>query len=116
MVSLTNLAKVLLLLYLFIFLFFRFRLKNKIRISEVQLLLQGIQLPELPITSFEALPLGKEREMHLAQPSNPFVFAEPEDRTRLAKVRKRLLVQKECDGQAEEIEISDQATEVQQAA
>lgn len=54
--------------------------------------------------------------MHLAQPSNPFVFAEPEDRTRLAKVRKRLLVQKECDGQAEEIEISDQATEVQQAA
>jgi hypothetical protein len=91
-------------------------LKNKIRISEVQLLLQGIQLPELPITSFEALPLGKEREMHLAQPSNPFVFAEPEDRTRLAKVRKRLLVQKECDGQAEEIEISDQATEVQQAA
>ena len=54
--------------------------------------------------------------MHLAQPSNPFVFAEPEDRTRLAKVRKRLLVQKECDGQAEEKEISDQATEVQQAA
>jgi hypothetical protein len=54
--------------------------------------------------------------MHLAQPSNPFVFAEPEDRTGLAKVRKRLLVQKECDGQAEEIEISDQATEVQQAA
>jgi hypothetical protein len=95
--------------------FFVLCLKNKIRISEVQLLLQEIQLPELPTTSFEALPLAKEREMHLAQPTNPFVFAEPEDRTGLAKVRKRLLVQKECDKQAEGIEISDQATECQQA-
>jgi hypothetical protein len=95
--------------------FFVLCLKNKIRISEVQLLLQEIQLPELPTTSFEALPLAKEREMHLAQPTNPFVFAEPEDRTGLAKVRKRLLVQKECDEQAEGIEISDQATECQQA-
>lgn len=54
--------------------------------------------------------------MYQAQPSNPFVFAEPEDRTGLEKLRKHLLVQKQCDGQPEEIEISDQETEVQQAA
>jgi hypothetical protein len=64
--NLTNLAKVRLLLALIFYFFVCFKLKKKIRIFKVQLLLPNLLL-------------ANEREMYQGQPSNPFVFVEPED-------------------------------------
>ncbi|PIK51978.1 hypothetical protein BSL78_11126 [Apostichopus japonicus] len=62
--------------------------KEKTR-DEVNMLLQGRQLPPSRVPAEQPLPPAKEGPSRPVSPQIPFEFSEPEDRTGLANVRRK---------------------------